>query len=203
MLWHLTLLLILVKYVISILQVYVAVKIHEEILKTARRVCSKPNWTFSLNEIVCAMPHVNEGSVRTHVSSRCCVNAPSNHQSRWPYFRRLGRGVYEIQKAYRGISDERVRAGETLRVAEASPMYSSEALPSRPTIHAVVTESEGLYTAECLEVAVVTQGASLDEILVNLREALDLYMSGEDHVLLGLEPDPRLVLNFETLARLD
>jgi len=176
-------------------------KIHEEILKTARRVCSKPNWTFTLNEIVRAMPHLNEGSVRTHVSSRCCVNAPSNHQSRWPYFKRLGRGVYEIQKAYRGGTGEQVRAGESLRVAEASPAYGPESISLRPTIHAVVTESEGLYTAECLEVAIVTQGPSLDGILINLREALELFMSGEDHNLLGLEPDPRLVLNFETPAR--
>ena len=73
----------------------------------------------------------------------------------------------------------------------------------RPAIHAVVSESEGLFTAECLEVAVVTQGASLDEILANLREALELFMSGEEYNLLGLEPDPRLVLNFETLARLN
>ena len=176
-------------------------KIHEEILKTARRVCSKPNWTFTLNDIVRAIPHLNEGSVRTHVSSRCCVNAPSNHQSRWPYFRRLGRGVYEIQKAYRGGTGEQVRAGESLRVAEVSPDYGPEPLSLRPAIHAVVTETEGLFSAECLEVAVVTQGASLDEILSNLREALELFMSGEDHNLLGLEPDPRLVLNFETLAR--
>ena len=176
-------------------------KIHEEILKTARRVCSKPNWTFTLNDIVRAIPHLNEGSVRTHVSSRCCVNAPSNHQSRWPYFKRLGRGVYEIQKAYRGDTGEQVRTGVSLRVAEASPAYGPGSLSLRPAIHAVVTEGEGLYTAECLEVAVVTQGASLDEILTNLREALELLMSGEDHVLLGLEPDPRLVLNFETRAR--
>lgn len=31
---------------------------------------------------------------------------------------------------------------------------------------------------------------------------MELFMSGEDHNLPGLEPDPRLVLNFETLARL-
>ena len=176
-------------------------KIHEEILKTARRVCSKPNWTFTLNDIVRAIPHLNEGSVRTHVSSRCCVNAPSNHQSRWPYFRRLGRGVYEIQKAYRSGTGEQIRARDLLRVAEASPEYGPGPVSLRPAIHAVVTESEGLFTAECLEVAVVTQGASLDETLTNLREALELFMSGEDHNLLGLVPDPRLVLNFETLAR--
>ena len=177
--------------------------IHEEILQTARRVCSKPTWTFTLNDIVRAMPHVNEGSVRTHVSSRCCVNAPSNHQSRWPYFKRLDRGVYEIQKAYRSRTGQQARGGEPLQVAEASPAYGPVPVSLRPAIHAVVTESEGLFTAECLEVAVVTQGASLDEILINLREALELLMSGEDHHLLGLEPDPRLVLNFETLARLN
>ena len=38
-------------------------------------------------------------------------------------------------------------------------------------IHAVVVESEGQYVAQCLEVAAVTQGASLDELLGNLREA--------------------------------
>ncbi|MDE0514386.1 MAG: hypothetical protein OXI88_21710 [Gammaproteobacteria bacterium] len=172
-------------------------------MKTARRVCSKPTWAFTLNEIVCAMPHRNEGSVRTHVSSRCCVNAPSNHLSRWPYFKRLDRGVYEIQKAYRGGTGQQARNGEPLRVAEDFPEYGPEPLSLRPSIHAVVTESEGLYTAECLEVAVVTQGASLDQILINLRESLELFMSGEDHNLLGLEPDPRLVLNFETQARLN
>ena len=61
-------------------------------------------------------------------------------------------------------------------------------------------ESEGQYVADCLEVAVVTQGASLDELLGNLREALDLYMSDEDPVLLGLAPEPRLLICFETTA---
>ena len=67
-------------------------------------------------------------------------------------------------------------------------------------IHAVVVESEGQYVADCLEVPVVTQGASLDELLGNLREALDLYMSGEDPVLLGLALRPRLLISFETTA---
>ena len=72
----------------------------------------------------------------------------------------------------------------------------------RSAIHAVITESDGRYVAECLEVAAVTQGASLDETLNNLREALDLYLNGEDHILLGLVPEPRLIINFETSARL-
>ena len=47
----------------------------------------------------------------------------------------------------------------------------------------------------------MTQGASLDETLGNLREAVDLYMSGEDPARLGLVPEPRLVMSFETAAR--
>ena len=111
-------------------------------------------------------------------------------------------GVFMKYKRHIGaIQVNRPRTGGSLRAAGASPEYGAEPLSLRPAIHAVVTESEGLFTAECLEVAVVTQGASLDEILANLREALELFMSGEEHNLLGLEPDPRLVLNFETFAR--
>ena len=177
-------------------------KIHEEILRTARRLCVKPNWTFTLVEVVRAMPHLNEGTVRTHVSSRCCVNAPSHHESRWPYFKRLGRGVYEIQKTYRGVAKAPPPGESSLQVAETSPVYEPGSFAMRQAIHAVITESDGLYVAECLEVAAVTQGASLDETLNNLREALDLYMSSEDHILLGLVPEPRLIINFETSARL-
>ena len=43
----------------------------------------------------------------------------------------------------------------------------------------------------------VTQGASLDELLGNLREALELYMSDEDPAVLGLSPEPRLLISFE------
>lgn len=42
------------------------------------------------------------------------------------------------------------------------------------------------YIAECLEVAVVTQGATLDELVSNLQEAVALYFEDEDTVALGL-----------------
>lgn len=172
--------------------------IHEEILATARRLCiTRRTWTFTPVEVVRALPHLNERSVRTHIVSRCCINAPAHHAHRWPYFERLGRGVYEIRKEHReaaGGSDPRPEA--SFGVAEAAPAYETHR-----AIHAVVSESEGLYVAECLEVAIVTQGASLDETLANLREALDLYVSGEDCVRLGLAPEPRLSLTFETSAR--
>ena len=68
----------------------------------------------------------------------------------------------------------------------------------RPTIHAVISASEGVYVAECLEVAVVTQGQSLDETLSNLREAIGLFLADEDPAELGLVTNPRLAVSFET-----
>ena len=70
----------------------------------------------------------------------------------------------------------------------------------RETIHTVISESEGAYVAECLEVGVVTQGESLDETLRNLREAVELFMDDEEPAALGLVPNPRLAISFETTA---
>ena len=177
-------------------------KIHEEILIAARRLCvARRRWTFTPAEVVHALPHLNERSVRTHVVSRCCVNAPSHHAHRWPYFKRLQRGVYEILKDYREPhSRGPTEAPPSSGVAEDAAPYELDPAAARSVIHAVVAESEGRYVGECLEAAVVTQGASLDELLGNLREALSLYMSDEDPVLLGLAPELRLLISFETSA---
>lgn len=52
-------------------------------------------------------------------------------------------------------------------------------------VHAVVSEERGTFVAECLEVAVVTQGATLDEVLANLQDAIALHLQGEDLTALG------------------
>lgn len=53
------------------------------------------------------------------------------------------------------------------------------------------------YVAECLEVPVVTQGATLDETIQNLREAAELFLDGEDLALLGFAPNPTVVVTME------
>ena len=165
--------------------------VHEEVLAKAQRLCAaRRSRQFAPKDVVQALPHLNESTVRTHIVSRCCVNAPKNHDHRLPYFRRVRRGVYEICKTYR------LPAGED---AEAARRDVDGTL--RETIHTVISESEGAYVAECLEVAVVTQGDSLDETLRNLREAVELFMDGEEPAALGLVPDPKLAISFETTAR--
>jgi len=49
------------------------------------------------------------------------------------------------------------------------------------TIQAVIRRGEQSgYVAECLELAVVTQGATLDEVVQNLQEAVALHLEDED-----------------------
>jgi hypothetical protein len=86
--------------------------VHEQVLAAASHVADA-RWTFRLRDVVAALPHLNPGTVRTHVASRCCVNAPAHHQTRWPYFRSLGAGVYRIERrvAARTASRRRRRRG--------------------------------------------------------------------------------------------
>ena len=166
--------------------------VHEEVLATARRLCAaRRTRQFAPADVVRALPHLNERTVRTHIVSRCCVNAPENHAHRWPYFKRLRRGVYEICDPY---SAPVAQAGATAR-------SEADGGELRATIHTVISESEGAYVAECLEVGVVTEGESLDETLRNLREAMALYLEGEEPAALGLVANPRLAISFETTAR--
>jgi hypothetical protein len=81
--------------------------VHLQVLEAARAGAAS-DWTFRTTDVAAALPHLNAATVRTHVASRCCVNAPSHHQSRYRYFRVVRRGVYRIERAFR----QRVRRGK-------------------------------------------------------------------------------------------
>lgn len=175
--------------------------VHEDVLRAAVRLCrERGTWTFTPNEIVRALPHLDAGSIRTHVTSRCCVNAPANHPHRWPYFRRLRRAVYEIRPPHRADPPLEPRVLRASRVAEARAVYGTTP-EARESIHAAVSRSRDWYVAECAEVAVVTQGHTLDELVANLREAIALHLEGDDGPRLGFVQAPRLVLTYETTLR--
>jgi len=167
--------------------------VHQQVLAAANRIAGqRGDWTFTPHEIIKALPNLNEYSVRTDIVSRCCINAPANHLRRWDYFRRVGRGKYEVVSKYRTLS---VSQG----TAPSARIFSREtAVPiKRDVIHAVVHPDEDGYYVECLEVAVVTQGDTLDDLARNLDEALSLHLEGEDLAALGLSQHPKLQLIFE------
>ncbi len=66
------------------------------------------------------------------------------------------------------------------------------------TIKAVIRPGEQSgYVAECMEIPVVTQGATLDEVTQNLQEAVQLHLEGEDVAELGLASNPTILVTLE------
>ena len=178
--------------------------IQKRVLAAAQRLCDEA-WTFRPVDVVRALPGENPRTVRTEVTSRCCVDAPEHHARRWPYFRRVGRGRYRIEPQFRQRPPAPViardggtgRPAPAAQVAETAPAYGHALPDARDAIHGVVIESEGWYVAECLEIAVVTQARSLDALMVGLREAVALHLEGEDPARLGLSRSPRLLISYE------
>ena len=60
-----------------------------------------------------------------------------------------------------------------------------------------IFRGENMYVAECLDLPVVTQGATLDKLARNLREAIALQIEGEDLAALGIAPSPSVLASFE------
>jgi predicted RNase H-like HicB family nuclease len=56
---------------------------------------------------------------------------------------------------------------------------------------------ESGYVAECVELPVITQGATLDEVIRNLREAIALHLEDEDLARLGFALNPPIIVNYE------
>ena len=68
----------------------------------------------------------------------------------------------------------------------------------RTTIHARITpDVESGYVATCEEIAVVTQGETLDEVTANLRDAVALHLEGENLAALGFTAEPTILVTLE------
>lgn len=67
----------------------------------------------------------------------------------------------------------------------------------RRTIHVRIFRGETKYVAECLDLPVVTEGDTLDEVTANIREAIGLHLEGEDLADLGFVDAPAIVATME------
>ena len=56
------------------------------------------------------------------------------------------------------------------------------------------------FVGEAIDLAVVTQGLTLDEVTENLREAIALHLEGEDLAELGFDHEPSILASFELEA---
>jgi predicted RNase H-like HicB family nuclease len=161
--------------------------IYDEIRDAAVRIASqRKDWIFGTTEVVMALPHLKQSSVRTNIENRCCVSA-AGHSAKRPFFRRVGRGQYQIEPPYR----DKPKRGARSAAAPA---------PRRQTVHSFIQQDGRFYVVECMELPIVTQGSSLDDAVVNFREALSLYLEGEDLEAIGIVPEPRVQFIYELLA---
>ncbi len=60
-----------------------------------------------------------------------------------------------------------------------------------------VYKGEKHYIAECLDLPVVTQGRTIDEVVENVKEAIALHLEGEDLKEWDILPDFSILVNLE------
>ncbi|MBI3627646.1 MAG: type II toxin-antitoxin system HicB family antitoxin [Candidatus Sungbacteria bacterium] len=60
-----------------------------------------------------------------------------------------------------------------------------------------IHRGETHYIAEGVDLPVVTQGKTLDELAANLKEAVALQLEGENPADFGLTSSPSVLANFE------
>ena len=68
------------------------------------------------------------------------------------------------------------------------------------TIQVRISKGERLFVAECLDLPVVTQAETLDELAVNIREAIGLHLDGEDLAAMGIAANPTILATMELEA---
>ncbi|KAA0006160.1 MAG: type II toxin-antitoxin system HicB family antitoxin [Thermoplasmata archaeon] len=64
-------------------------------------------------------------------------------------------------------------------------------------IQVKIYRGEKYYVAECVDLPVVTQGKTLDEVVKNIKEAIELHLDGENLEEWGVLPDYSILVNFE------
>ena len=70
-------------------------------------------------------------------------------------------------------------------------------LAMRRIIQVKIYKGEKYYVAECLDLPVVSQGKTLDEVVANIKEAIELHLEGEDLKELEILPDYSILINLE------
>ncbi|MBM4345530.1 MAG: type II toxin-antitoxin system HicB family antitoxin [Deltaproteobacteria bacterium] len=90
-----------------------------------------------------------------------------------------------------------VRTDWSLPDAAAMPGLHLGDVHLRQTIAASIYRGERLYVAECPTLGIVTQGATLDDVIANLREAFEVSFDESTAAAHGLHPRATLVAQVE------
>ena len=73
----------------------------EQILAVLDEFLRDPTETFTVQDVVNALDRrgteLTESTIRTHVTSRMCADAPDNHGTTYNDLERVGRGTYRLR----------------------------------------------------------------------------------------------------------
>lgn len=64
-----------------------------------------------------------------------------------------------------------------------------------------IYKGDKYYVAQGVDLPVVTQGKTLDELTSNIKEAVDLQLEGENLADFDLEPEPSVLVNMELATK--
>lgn len=65
-----------------------------------------------------------------------------------------------------------------------------------------IYKGDSHFIAECVDLPVVTQGKTLDELTENLKEVIELQLEGENLADFNLEEEPSVLASFELEPKL-
>lgn len=65
------------------------------------------------------------------------------------------------------------------------------------TIQVLIRRGESKYVAECLDLPIVTEAETLDQLARNISESIALFLHGEDASDHGLAPHPVVLATLE------
>lgn len=68
------------------------------------------------------------------------------------------------------------------------------------TIQVRIYRGERQYVAECLDLPIVTEAPTLEELTANTREAISLHLDGENLEELGFATNPTILATMELEA---
>ena len=67
----------------------------------------------------------------------------------------------------------------------------------RNIIQFVISKGKKYYVAQGIDFAIVTQGKTLDELVRNIKEAVEVHFHGTKPQSFGLTKNPSVLVNFE------
>ena len=70
----------------------------------------------------------------------------------------------------------------------------------KKTIQVRISKGDRQFVAECLDLPVVTQAPTLDQLAENIREAIGLHFEGVDLAALGIAMNPTILATMELEA---